>query len=239
MADYCTTAQVKAFTDVIYTDLDKDMSSATFDTLIGTLITARTAQINAYCNRDFDAHTSQTDTYSVGPVNRRVLIVNGPIITLTTVKTRGSKSDTFATLDSDYYTYETPGVNNPSYRADIILLIKTGFGTTELNFLTRAYQMSRRSAVGERRRAKWIRGYENVQIASSYGFSSVPETIKNICIRLVDMDLQERVRTATTKVIEYDDPTIDNNARPFQSIPPEIQAELDLWGSVKSTGVVI
>jgi hypothetical protein len=47
MADYCTTAEVKAYTDVIYTDLNKDMSSATFDTMIGTIITRRTAQINA------------------------------------------------------------------------------------------------------------------------------------------------------------------------------------------------
>jgi len=239
MADYCTTADVKAYTDVIYTDLDKDLASATFDTMIGTIITNRTAQINAYCNRDFDHHTSQTDIYSIGPVNRREFIANGPITTLTSVETRGDKSGDWATLDSDYYTYETPGVNNPASRADVVIFIKTGFGMNELNFISRRRQASFRTAMGMRSRALWIRGYENVRVKGNYGFTSVPTAIKNICIRLVDMELHERVRTSTTKVVPFEDPTIENAYRPYQSIPPEIQAELDLWKSVKITGIVI
>lgn len=237
MADYCTLANVKEFTDIVFTDINK--STGDFDTFVGNLISRVTARINSYCRRDFDQHTADVSTYSVGRWNRHVIIISGPITTMTTVEVRSDKSSTWTTLSTNDFTYVNVGVSNPSAKTDTTLLMKTSFGEMNPGMMLRAQQhFGFYSIRAKRAKAFWYKGYENIRVTSTYGFSAVPEGIADICIRMVDIILNERARTMTMKVRHFDDPEM-TGSRPSQSFPKDMLLAMDEWRSSKDTGVML
>ena len=238
MTDLCTLAQVKEFTNIVFTDLDK--TTGDMDTFIGNLIDRVSDQIVSYTHRDFDLHTADISTYSVGPFNRQVLLVKGPIITLTTLEVTTNKGGTFETLSADDYTARNMGEVRP--QSDIAVINKNSFGLREVGMQLRypfgGYGSSR-STRGVRTRVPWYAGYENLRITSNYGYATIPTQIENIAIRMVDIILQERARTKTLAVRAYDDPENDSRAIPRQSLPDDIKDELDLWMSTLDSGIII
>ena len=237
MGDYCTLAQVKEFTTIVYTDLD--MATGDFDTFVGNLISRVTARINSYCRRDFDSHAADVSTYSVGRWSRHAIIINVPITTMTSVETRGDKSGSWSTESSNDYTYYNVGVSNPDVKTDIAVLVKTSFGEMAPGMLLRSRQNYGFGSIRDKRaKGYWYKGYENVRVTCTYGFSSVPTGIQDICIRMVDLILNERARTMTMKVRQFDDPEM-TGSRPIQSFPEDIILSLNEWRSSKDSGVML
>jgi len=236
MADLCTQAQVLAQTQVAETDLN--LSAADFYTLIDTLIDDVSAEVVSFCDRDFDLHTDATDTFSVGPISERYIEIRGPVISVTKVEITETKGGTFSELDSDYYTVENPGLN--STKADIAYLTRIGEGSVLRQYrggIQPSYS-GHRSTVSRRWRAQWLRGYENIKVTYTYGYSTVPIEIKRIAVRTVCETLQDMVRRRNKRVGSSKSLTAGTND-PSVQLSEESEKALQSWKSVARTHSVV
>ncbi len=207
MSVYVTQAQVEEWAQVTSTDMNK--SADEWTALLTNLITRSSGKINTFTRRNFDLHTSTGDdaeTFSVGPIDRNLVEVNGPIITLNTVKFRTTKGATLSTVDSDHYSFENYDIGN---KAD---LIRIQMGTEDLRLQRQgAYPNAYTSLQRRRWRAEWAAGYENIVVDYSWGFAAVPADIQEVCIDYVAMLLQHMKRShgkriGTTKNFQSGDP---------------------------------
>lgn len=91
---YTTTADVKAYAGV---------SGSEDDTLIGALVTAAQAAIDAHCDRTFEASADSTRSFTVGEdTDGLTLYVDADLCAITTVKTDADGDNT--TVTSTEYT---------------------------------------------------------------------------------------------------------------------------------------
>ena len=233
---YTTTAKVKAFTRILYSDL-RAMDTTTFDTLIGTLIDTATAAMDTYCDRDFDLHSADARIYDVGANDQRTIEINGPVITLTKVEVRDSPGDSWSTMDSEYYVHRNHIHSDDEPRGNAASLIRVGFGMFALGRMTRYMGYAYGGTRYKRTRNLWIRGYQNVRVTSTWGYSTVPSDIDAICILLVDHWLQNLVRLQVSKKSDIMDPE-KAVASVQYDIPANIRARLDMWRNIKNRGVI-
>lgn len=232
MGDYCTRANVTEYTAVDKNDLDITDDSD-FNTLIDNLITRSSASIDTYTQREkgFDDYQDEVETFDVGAYLQREIEIYGPVQSITSVEVRGSKSGTYSTLNANKYTFENLGKDS-----DKSFLVRIGFGFTEMRRL--AYPGvygSYRSTASQRYRTKFWRGYENVRITYSYGFTSVPTGIADACIMLVDERLNGMVQRRNAKIPNMDDYR-PNPAGMQVTIPDNIKEMLDPWKSIAYRG---
>lgn len=232
MGDYCTRANVIEYTAVDKNDLSID-ADADFNTLVDNLITRASASIDTYTQREkgFDNYDSQVETFDVGPYLQREIELYGPVQSITKVEVRGSKSGTFSTLDSSKYTYENLGMNS-----DKAFLVRIGFGFTETRRLAYPWAYGNYwSTASQRYRTKWWRGYENIRVTYSYGFTSVPTGIAHACIMIVDEILMGMVQRRNAKIPNMDD--YRPNPTGMQvTIPENVKEALEPWRSIAYRG---
>jgi len=101
---YTDYATVKKNTDVLYTDLGF-ATDTEFNSFIDDLILIAEQMIDDYCERTFKKILGAVEEYDGGG-SRYLFLKHTPIISVTSIKTRGSKTDTWQTLDSNlYYIY--------------------------------------------------------------------------------------------------------------------------------------
>lgn len=86
------------------------ISSSTYDTRLGVLITAAQSMMEEYCGRLFDS--SSYEDFIDGCGSAVLIVKNPPIAAITYIRVYAFPGDTnYTTLDSDYYTYDaTSGV---------------------------------------------------------------------------------------------------------------------------------
>lgn len=75
MADLTTKAKVKAYLGI---------SASTYDTFIDSLITAYSAKVERFCNRNFERDT-YTEYFDTDFGDRKIFLRNTPVISLTSV----------------------------------------------------------------------------------------------------------------------------------------------------------
>jgi hypothetical protein len=76
--DYTTTAEVKAFGGL----------TGSIDTALALLVTAASAFIDSYCDRDFALHTGATEIRN-GTGTKRIMLFNTPIASVASVSVNG------------------------------------------------------------------------------------------------------------------------------------------------------
>jgi len=106
MADYCTTAEAKAYIKT---------AKATDDTLIGTLITRASASIDAYCNRTFVQREDETRYFdAVQDVDGRTLYVDDDLLVVDSITNGDGES-----IDPSEYVLLPPN-RSPKYAIKLL-----------------------------------------------------------------------------------------------------------------------
>lgn len=149
---YCTVADVKAYIGT---------SSATDDTLLGTMITSAQAWIDNHCGRTFEASQDTTRTIALNhrTLHGRKLYLPADLCAITTIKNDADNGSGGVTVTTDQYITE-PMDETPYYA--ITLRGSTGLYWT--------YSLNAEDAV---------------EITGRWAYSTTaPESIKWACIRL-------------------------------------------------------
>ena len=210
------------------------MSSANFDTLVGLLAGYASRAMENHCNRDWASHddTASGIIYSVGPNHERIVRIKGPVIAITSVETRGDPSDTWSTMSSGEYTYKNFPEQAEAAKSPISSLIRIGFGMFAVG-RTPIYAVANPGSIPSKTwRNLWWRGYENVRVKYTWGYSSIPGEITWVCIRIVDEWLKKALKDLVGKRVKAVEPE-DLQLIMRYSVPDYIKAELNEW---RSTG---
>jgi len=243
--DLTTLAKVKRYTRVKPSDLD--MNEEQFDYLIETdLIPDVSLRMVNWSDRNWDYNEGVKEIFSVGSRDRRDVLINGPVVTMTKIEARISKDGTWAEVDSEEYTvvtYDaTTKVQGFSIRADTAILRRIGQGPNENRARYAAYgRYGERSYITSklvRWRARWVKSYESIRVTYTWGYEDVPVEIEMICRRWIALILQERTIKQNKRV-----GTIRNmqagSVDPEISVPTDIGKQLKGWQTFRNSAVVI
>jgi hypothetical protein len=202
--------------------------------LVALLAGFASRAMELYCNRDWASHddTANGIEYDVGPQHQRMIRIKGPVITISSVETRDGPSDTYSTLDSTLYVAKNFPQYGPVATSNISHLKKIGFGMYEIGRLPR-YAVTR---IGSTEYLRWRtvfwRGYTNVRVKYTWGYSSIPEEINRICIFICDDWLKRLLKDVVGKRVKATTPE-DLELIMRYEIPEHLMAALNGW---RSTG---
>ena len=209
-----TNSDVKEYSQITFEDLN--LATLDFDSLVDLLIETWQGSMESYCDRNWNHYSDVTKEYSVGYKDQVMIMIDGPVISITSVSTRGTKGGSFSVFDSDLYT----AVKFNDYAN-----------------MTKLRRIGQTNMAPRKRTNKWRGGWENIEVIGSWGYATVPDAIKNILLRMVDLSLRglkknrrEKVRNRTVK---KDDVT------PMIILPKDIKEELRPWKSIKNFAGVL
>jgi len=231
MTDYATLSQLKARTRVLFSDF-KGLTTGEFDTLAGLLLGDASRAMEHFCSRDWALHDETTSgrVFSVGPSFERIIPIDGPVISITSVETRDGPGGTWSTMDSDTYTYVNFPAFNPTPEGNIAHLKRTGFGMYEQGRQTRYNVYSRGSTRYMRSRQTFWRSYDSVRVKYTWGYTTIPGEVTRICIGIVDDWLKKMLKDEVGKRVKATTPE-DLQMIMRYEIPAHLRKSLKAWSS--------
>lgn len=234
MTDYATGTECKAFTRITYDDFRDYATEAEFNTFVSLLAGFASRAMESYADRDWAYHDDSTDgkTYSVGPNYQRSIKIDGPVIAITSVEYRDGPSDTFTTVDADDYSHLNFPKFGPVYKSPVTHLKRLGFGAYTIGRLPRNWTTRVGSTSWRRWRVVWWRGYENIRVKYTWGYTNIPDEINRICIMIVDDWLKRSIKDEVGKRVKATSPE-DLQMIMRYEIPEHLKTALKGW---KSTG---